>query len=181
MDCSPPGSSVHGISQARMLGWVAFSPGEGDLPNPEIKPASPALQVGSLPLSHLGNSKSLDSASWKFFEKEIPESFMAFILYFSYLHCIYTILGITSNLEILLEDVCKYYTILYKALEHPQILVSEGTPGTSRSLILRGDCTSFSYAPEKLIRPRRGTSISSVLQITWGWADRKCGSEWNNF
>ena len=25
MDCSPPGSSVHGISQARMLEWVAIS------------------------------------------------------------------------------------------------------------------------------------------------------------
>ena len=25
MDCSPPGSSVHGISQARILEWVAIS------------------------------------------------------------------------------------------------------------------------------------------------------------
>ena len=25
MDCSPPGSSVHGISQTRILGWVACS------------------------------------------------------------------------------------------------------------------------------------------------------------
>ena len=25
MDCSPPGSFVHGISQARMLEWVAIS------------------------------------------------------------------------------------------------------------------------------------------------------------
>ena len=25
-DCSPPGSSVHGISQARIPGWVAISP-----------------------------------------------------------------------------------------------------------------------------------------------------------
>jgi len=25
MNCSPPGSSVHGISQARRLGWVAIS------------------------------------------------------------------------------------------------------------------------------------------------------------
>ena len=24
MDCSPPGSSVHGISQTRILGWVAI-------------------------------------------------------------------------------------------------------------------------------------------------------------
>ena len=25
MDCNPPGSSVHGILQARVLGWVAIS------------------------------------------------------------------------------------------------------------------------------------------------------------
>ena len=25
MDCSPPGSSVHGVLQARILGWVAIS------------------------------------------------------------------------------------------------------------------------------------------------------------
>ena len=45
MDCSPPGSSVRGISQARMLEWVAMPP-PGDLPDPGIKPVSltsPAL------------------------------------------------------------------------------------------------------------------------------------------
>ena len=26
MDCSPPGSSIHGIFQARVLEWVAISP-----------------------------------------------------------------------------------------------------------------------------------------------------------
>ena len=33
MDCSPPGSSVHGILQARILEWVA-RPSSGDLPDP---------------------------------------------------------------------------------------------------------------------------------------------------
>ena len=42
MDGSPPGSSVHGISQARILEWVPF-PSPGDLPDPETEPASPAL------------------------------------------------------------------------------------------------------------------------------------------
>ena len=47
-DCSPPGSSVHGIPQARVLEWVAvlFS---GDPPDPGIQPpflASPALAGG---------------------------------------------------------------------------------------------------------------------------------------
>ena len=50
-DCSPPGSSVHGVVQARILEWVAML-FPGDLPNPGIEPASPespALQVDLLP------------------------------------------------------------------------------------------------------------------------------------
>ena len=40
-----PGSSVHEISQARILGWVAFSP-PGNLSDPEIEPVSPSLASG---------------------------------------------------------------------------------------------------------------------------------------
>ena len=47
MACHPPGFSIHGILQARVLEWVAISP--GDLPNPGIKPESPALQADALP------------------------------------------------------------------------------------------------------------------------------------
>ena len=45
MDFNPPGSSVHGLSQARVLEWVAISV-PGDLPDPGIElmsPASPAM------------------------------------------------------------------------------------------------------------------------------------------
>ena len=42
MDCSTPGSSVHGILQARILEWVAISSSR-DPPHPGIEPASPAL------------------------------------------------------------------------------------------------------------------------------------------
>ena len=48
MDSSLPGFSVHGILQAKILKWVAFSSPE-DLHNPRIEPGSPALQVDSLP------------------------------------------------------------------------------------------------------------------------------------
>ena len=41
-DCSLPGSSVHGIFQARILEWVASLP-PGDLHDVGIKPVSPAL------------------------------------------------------------------------------------------------------------------------------------------
>ena len=54
MDCSLPGSSVHWISQARMLERVAISFTRGS-PDPGIKPVSPALQADSLPLSYLGS------------------------------------------------------------------------------------------------------------------------------
>ena len=47
MECSPPGSSVHGILQARILEWVAV-PSSTDLPNPRIEPRSPTLQADSL-------------------------------------------------------------------------------------------------------------------------------------
>ena len=50
MDCSLPGSSVHGISQARILEWLGCHfLLQGNLPNPEIELGSPALQVDSLP------------------------------------------------------------------------------------------------------------------------------------
>ena len=39
MDCSLPGSSVHGISQARILEWLPCPPA-GNLPDPEIEPKS---------------------------------------------------------------------------------------------------------------------------------------------
>ena len=42
MDCSPPGSSVHGILQARILSGLLCPP-PGDLPDPRIEPVSPAL------------------------------------------------------------------------------------------------------------------------------------------
>jgi len=48
MDYSPPGSSVHGILQGRILEELPFSP-PGDLPNSGIKPmslTSPALAGG---------------------------------------------------------------------------------------------------------------------------------------
>ena len=54
VDCSLPGSSVHGILQARILEWVAISFSR-DLPNPGIEPGSPALQADALPSEPLMN------------------------------------------------------------------------------------------------------------------------------
>ena len=57
IDSSLPGSSVHRISQTRILGGLPFSP-PGDLPGAGIEPpspVSPALLVDSSPLSHRGS------------------------------------------------------------------------------------------------------------------------------
>ena len=54
VDCSPPGSSVHGILQAKIMVRVAIS-FPRDLPHPGVEPTYPALQVDSLPLSHQGS------------------------------------------------------------------------------------------------------------------------------
>ena len=53
VDCSLPGSSIHGILQSRVLEWVA-SP--GDLPYPGMEPGSPALQADALPSEPRGKS-----------------------------------------------------------------------------------------------------------------------------
>ena len=47
VDYSPPGFSVRGVFQARILEGVAISSSR-DLPDPEIKPRSPALQLNSV-------------------------------------------------------------------------------------------------------------------------------------
>ena len=47
VDCNLPGSSVHGILQARILDGLPF-PSPGDLPDPGIEPGSPALQADAL-------------------------------------------------------------------------------------------------------------------------------------
>ena len=53
MDYSPPDSTVHGVSQARIVQWVAISSSRESFPG-AIKPSFPALQADSLPLSHQG-------------------------------------------------------------------------------------------------------------------------------
>ena len=54
MDRSPPGSSVHEISQARVLEWVAISFSR-DRRNPGIEHGSPASQIDSLPAELRGH------------------------------------------------------------------------------------------------------------------------------
>ena len=55
IDCSLPGSSFHGIFQARILEWV---PPPRDLPDARIEAASHVLQADSFPLSLWGSPKN---------------------------------------------------------------------------------------------------------------------------
>ena len=61
MDCSPPGSSVHGDFPGKNTGVGSHFLLQGDLPNPGLEPRSPTLQADSLlseppgkPMLHIG-------------------------------------------------------------------------------------------------------------------------------
>ena len=58
MDCSLPGSSVHGILQARILEWVAISFSRGSS-QPRDEPESPTFQADSLLSEPLGKMYNL--------------------------------------------------------------------------------------------------------------------------
>ena len=58
LDCSPPGSSVHEILQARILEWVAMPPPPGHLTNPGMEPRFLALRADSLPSEPPGKPSS---------------------------------------------------------------------------------------------------------------------------
>ena len=71
MDCSPPGSSVHGIPQARTLERVAV-PSSGDLAGPGIEPTalgSPALAGGFFTASGTWEALHVVEAQWRFLLK----------------------------------------------------------------------------------------------------------------
>ena len=68
MDC---GSSIHGNSQARILEWVAIA-FSGELPNPGIEPASPAL-AGEFFTSEPPGKPSLGPLRHKY-QDEIPSA-----------------------------------------------------------------------------------------------------------
>ena len=62
MDCSPPGSSVHGILQARILEWVAMPTSRGSSGPKRLNPGLLSLlhwQAISLPLAPPGKSRIL--------------------------------------------------------------------------------------------------------------------------
>ena len=67
MDCKQPGSSVHGITQARIMEWVVISFSRGSSrPSDQtcVSCKSPALHAESLPLSHQASNIFADCSIW---------------------------------------------------------------------------------------------------------------------
>ena len=71
----------HGILQARTLEWVAFS-SPGDLPNPGIKPRSPALQSDSLPAEPQGKPQMGEKRCQQCRERTNCQGFWGGFLFF---------------------------------------------------------------------------------------------------
>ena len=89
MDSSSPGSSVHGISSARILELPFSSP--EDFPNPGIEPRSLILQADSSPAEPPGKPKntgvgSLPLLQWIFLTQESNHGLLhcRWILYQAY-------------------------------------------------------------------------------------------------
>ena len=57
VDCSPPGSSIHGILQEEYWSGLSFC-SSGDLPDPVMEAGSPALLADALPSEPLSSQRS---------------------------------------------------------------------------------------------------------------------------
>ena len=145
MDCSPPGSSVHGTFQARILEWVAIS-FSGGLSNPGIGPASPEspeFQADSFPAEALGKPlelmKLLFNIPVDFVERQncpLPQPWTIKLQTWSYCVCRFSILQFQNpNLNraeafcAVLEKICCGHTA-YLAWTHPWV------PGSASLLAL---------------------------------------------
>ena len=89
VDCSLPGFSVHGIPQARILGWVTISP--GDLPDPGIKPGSPALEADALTSELPGKPQHLSRSQQIWLIISLNFIFKVFETIF--IQCFFSLLG----------------------------------------------------------------------------------------
>ena len=88
MDCSPPGSSVNGILQARILERVAI-PSPGHLPDSGTEPLSlmpPALVGRLLPLVPPGKSLCLLYVSANELADSLPPVVYLYVFFEIYLH-----------------------------------------------------------------------------------------------
>ena len=81
-DCSLPGSSVHGILQARILEWVAMPSSRGIFPTQGLNPG-PSMHADSLPSEPLGKPKNTGMGSLSLLQRIFPTQ----LLNRGLLHC----------------------------------------------------------------------------------------------
>ena len=72
MECSPPGSSVHGVSPGKNTGVGCHALPPGDLPSPETEPRLLTLQVDSLPSEPPGKPKNTGVGSLSLLQGIFP-------------------------------------------------------------------------------------------------------------
>ena len=163
MDCSLPGSSVHGVLQARILERIAF-PSPGDLPNPGIKHRSPILQVDSLPSETPGKPKNTGVGSLSLLrESSWPRSrtrvcCMACRFFTSWF--ILTYWDRNPDVYLLLPQICFFWI--------PSSFSVHGSSFSSFSLCFFHDFLSWfssSFPPSILL----SVSFSLFYFIFFGW------------
>ena len=78
LDGGPPGSSVHGILQGRILQWVAISSSRR-YSRPGTEPVFPLLQADSLLLSHQGSPCCMHASRelWIVWQEAVPSAGVA--------------------------------------------------------------------------------------------------------
>ena len=138
MDCNQPGSSVHGILQARILEWVAmpFSRDPpGDLSNPGIKPRSPTLQAGSVltELSGKPNNTGVGILQYKI------KSFVLFLKSpFSFHPASWNVDGLTADHDGGHERGRNKIKRAYSSYLPTSVLLTSGVSHSWKNLILIG-------------------------------------------
>ena len=92
MDCSLPGSSVHGDSPSKNTGVGCHALLQGNLPNPGIESRSPALQADSLPAEPAAKPKNTGVGSPSLLQENFPTQELNRDL----LHCRWTLYQLSN-------------------------------------------------------------------------------------
>ena len=133
MDCSPPGSSVQGISQARILSGLPF-PSPRDLRDPGIEPGSPTLAGGflttELPRKFVFKHTSILNDSYYF-----CYSGLFYLFIYTFVKCLFSFLNWSTvglQYHVNFKYTVKWFSYMYKCISNYLSIYLWGFPsGTS--------------------------------------------------
>ena len=117
MDCSPPGSSVHGIILARYWSGSPF-PAPGDLPDPEIKSVSlgsPALVDGFFTTAPPGKSIGIllfpfnGQGNWWYSKRQQNEERKCLVRWLRELATVVGYVGVSQWLPLSVSTLCSFF------------------------------------------------------------------------